>query len=90
MGATQPGNLAPAVRLSGLAWKLNRLRCMTPAEVMHRVVKAAAMRAERMGLMRCVVPAPDVTVPVRPWVHADATVDAAPYIEAAEKALAGR
>jgi heparinase II/III-like protein len=90
MGATQPGNLAPPVRLSGLAWKLNRLRCMTPAEVMHRVVQAAAMRAERMGLVRCDVPAPDIHVPVRPWVHADARVDPAPYIVAAEKVLDGR
>ncbi|HET9576904.1 MAG TPA: alginate lyase family protein [Usitatibacter sp.] len=76
--------------MSGLAWKLNRLRCMTPAEVVHRVVQAAAMRAERLGLMRCVVPAPDLCVPARPWVHADAHVDAAAYVAAADKVLAGR
>jgi hypothetical protein len=63
---------------------------MTPAEVAHRVVQAAAMRAERMGLMRTVVPAPDLSAPVKPWVHADARVDAAPYIAAADKVLAGR
>src|SRR4051812_13050595 len=90
MGAIESGNLASPVRLSGLAWKLNRLRCMTPAEVVHRVVQAAAMRAERAGLMRCIVPAPNLAVPVRPWIHADANVDAAPYIAAAERVLAGR
>src|SRR5262250_2963322 len=61
MGAPQPRNLASPVRLSGLHWKLNRLRCMTPAEIGHRVVKAAAVRAERWGFVRCVVPAPDLT-----------------------------
>ena len=90
MGATQPGNLAPPVRLSGLAWKLNRLRCMTPAEISHRVVQAAAMRVERLGLTKTVVPVPDLAVPVKPWVHADAKVDATPYVEAADRILAGR
>ena len=63
---------------------------MTPAEIGHRMVKAAAMRAERWGLARCVVPSPDLSVRARPWVHADARVDAAPYVAAAERILAGR
>jgi hypothetical protein len=75
---------------SGLAWKLNRLRCMSPAEIGHRVVKAAAMRAERWGLARCVVPAPDLAASPRPWIHADARIDARPYVAAAARVLAGR
>ena len=63
---------------------------MTPAEIGHRVVKAAAMRAERWGFVRCVVPAPDLTRAATPWIHADARVDAAPYVEAADRILAGR
>lgn len=63
---------------------------MTPAEIGHRVVKAAAMRAERWGLVRCVVPAPDLAVRARPWVHVDPRVDAAPYVAAAQRILAGR
>jgi len=92
MGAIESRNLAPAVRLNkgGLAWKLNRLRCMTPAEVAHRVVQAAAMRAERWGMMPCVVPPADLSVPVNAWVHADAKVDAAPYVAAGERVMAGR
>jgi hypothetical protein len=90
MGVTQPGNLASAIRLNGLAWKLNRLRCMTPAEIGHRVVRAAAMRAERWGFVRCVVPAPDLAVPAKPWVHVDANVDPAPYLAAADRILEGR
>jgi hypothetical protein len=74
---------------AGLAWKLNRLRCMTPAEIGHRVVKAAAMRAERWGLMRCVVPPPDLALEPRAWVHAGAKVDAARYVAAAERIVAG-
>jgi heparinase II/III-like protein len=77
-------------RFSGLAWKLNRLRCMTPAEIGHRVVKAAAMRAERWGFVRCEVPAPDLSIGARPWIHADARVDVARYVAAAERVIAGR
>jgi hypothetical protein len=91
MGAAEPRDLAPAVRLTGgLAWKLNRLRCMRPAEIGHRMVRAAAMRAERWGLVRCVVPAPDLSVRAKPWVHADARVEAGPYVAAADRILAGR
>ncbi|HSJ95605.1 MAG TPA: heparinase, partial [Myxococcota bacterium] len=74
---------------SGLAWKLNRLRCMSPAEIGHRVARAATMRAERWGLLRCVVPAPDLACAPQAWVHAGARVDAAPYAAAAERIAAG-
>ena len=63
---------------------------MTPAEIGHRVVKAAAMRAERWGFVRCVVPTPDLTRAAKPWIHTDARVDSAPYAEAADRILAGR
>ena len=75
---------------SGLAWKLNRLRCMTPAEIGHRVVKAASMRVEKLGLVRTTVPAPDLTRRAKPWVDREARVDPAPYIEAADRIAAGR
>jgi hypothetical protein len=75
---------------SGLAWKLNRLRCMTPAEIGHRVARAATMRVERMGLFDAAVPAPDLTRRAEPWIHADARIDPAPYVEAAERVASGR
>src|SRR5215831_17653961 len=91
MGATQPRDLAPAVRVSsGLAWKLNRLRCMTPAEIGHRVARAAAMQVERTGLFDTAVPAPDLAHRAAPWIHADARIDPAPYVAAAERIAAGR
>ena len=91
MVPAEPRNLAPAVRLSGgLAWKLNRLRCMTPAEIGHRVVKAAAMRAERWGFVRCIVPAPDLARAARPWIHAGVCVNPEAYLAAADRIVAGR
>jgi hypothetical protein len=94
MGTAESRNLAPAIRLKsapavGLAWKLNRLRCMTPAEIGHRVVRAATMQVERMGFGRVSVPAPDLSFEPHPWVHVDARVDAAPYVAAADRIVAG-
>ncbi len=63
---------------------------MSPAEIGHRVARAATMRAERYGLIRVVVPAADLAVTARAWVHGDAKVDVAPYVAAAERILAGR
>ena len=62
---------------------------MTPAEIGHRVVKAAAARAERWGFVRCIVPAPDLSFEPRAWIHADAKVDAAPYTAAADRIVRG-
>ena len=80
---------APALP-AGLAWKLNRLRCMTPAEIGYRVAKAAAMRVERWGLAPCNVPAADLSRRAIPWIHANVRVDPEPYVEAAERVIAGR
>jgi len=79
-----------AAAAGGLAWKLNRLRCMSAAEIGHRVVKAAATQAERWGFVRCIVPAPDLWHAPQPWIHADARVDPSAYLAAAERILAGR
>jgi hypothetical protein len=76
--------------VSSLAWKWNRLRCMTPAEVGHRVAKAAAMRFERWGIGAFEVPAPDLSRRAKPWIRADAGLDASVYIAAAERVAAGR
>jgi len=63
---------------------------MTPAEIGHRVVKAAATRAERWGFVRCLVPAADLSQYASPWIHAEARVNPAPILAAAERILAGR
>ncbi|HEY2628655.1 MAG TPA: alginate lyase family protein [Usitatibacter sp.] len=75
---------------AGLAWKLNRLRCMSTAEIGHRVARAAVGRAERWGFVRCWVPPARLSNRAKPWVHADAGVDALPYVAAADRVLDGR
>ncbi|HLX81841.1 MAG TPA: alginate lyase family protein [Burkholderiales bacterium] len=73
-----------------LRWRLNRLRCMTPAEVLHRAARLAAAQAERAGWLGAgAEPAPDRLAPLRPWVHAAPGVDPAPYFAAADRIVAG-
>lgn len=94
MGAVESRNLAPSVRVglgASLAWKLNRLRCMSPAEIGHRVARAASMHVERLGLAgRVNVPAPDLGKRAEPWVQREARMNPLPYVEQAERILAGR
>jgi len=72
-------------------WRLNRLRCMTPAEVSHRLLRALSMQAERAGLLGSeVVPPPDLEPTPHAWVRAPEGVDAARYLAAAERIAAGR
>ncbi len=62
---------------------------MTAAEVGHRVVKAAAMRFERMRPGAAEVPAPDLSRRASPWIRADASFDARAYAAAADRVAAG-
>ena len=93
MDASQPGNLAPDLRPGlkhKLEWRWNRLRCMTPAEVLHRVLRAAQARAERAGWLRApLAPQADLSARAEPWVHADAAVDASRYVAAADRIADG-
>jgi len=64
---------------------------MTPLEIAHRTLRAMQARAERSGLVRApAVPAPNLAIAAKPWVHADAAIDAAPYVAAARRAADGR
>ena len=93
MDASEPRNLAP--RLSSglkrkLAWRLNRLRCMTPAEVANRVLRALQARAERSGLFGARrVPEPDLAVSANPWISTEPKVNAKPYLAAADRISQG-
>ena len=72
-------------------WRLNRLRCMTPMEVSHRLLRTLSMHAERIGLLGSeAVPRPDLTSTPRPWVHATVKVDARRYLAAADRVAAGK
>src|SRR5437667_2995610 len=74
-----------------LLWRLNRLGCMTRAEIRHRLLRTMKIRAERWGLLGSdVVPPPDLAQATRLWIHAKARVDAAPYLAAADRLAAGK
>ncbi|HEX5613216.1 MAG TPA: hypothetical protein VFX67_11215, partial [Burkholderiales bacterium] len=91
-GAAAPAAVAGADSLAArLRWRWNRLRCMSPAEVAHRVFRLAAMQAERaraFGPQR--IPAPQLGKPAGAWVPALPEVDPEPYLVAARRIAAGR
>ena len=93
MDAYQPRNLAAGLspKLSRkLAWRLNRLRCMTPAEIASRVLRVMQARAERQGWIGArSVPAPELAARANPWVFADGKVDAKAYVAAADRVVEG-
>ncbi|HEX6691679.1 MAG TPA: hypothetical protein VF110_11090, partial [Burkholderiales bacterium] len=93
MDASEPRNLAAGLAPSlkrKLAWRLNRLRCMTPAEVANRMLRALQARAERSGLLAVrSVPEPDLGVSSNPWHRCDPGVQPQPYIAAAERIRSG-
>lgn len=74
------------------SWRFNRLRCMTPVEISHRVMRALSANAERIGLFfgPQSVPVPDLAVGTRCWIHAAAGVDVARYTAAADRVAAGK
>ena len=72
-------------------WLLNRLRLMSPPEMLWRARQSVARRAGRAGLG--LVPAPpryDPSRPVRAFVAVPPGIDAAPVLAAADAVLAGR
>ena len=93
MGTAESRNLASALRLNVLnekvLWRINRLRTMSPAEIGHRMVQAAHVRAEAWGFARCVVPPPDLSRRSRPWIDRQARVDREAYCLAAERIVSG-
>jgi heparinase II/III-like protein len=76
-------------RLEKLLWRLNRLRCMTPAEVGHRVVRLARAQAERLGASGA-VPEADLSAAPEPWIRAPSIADAGPVLAAAARVASGR
>ena len=93
MDASEPRNLAPGLPPGlkrKLAWRLNRLRCMTPAEVANRVVRLVQARAEGAGLLAARgVPEPDLNAVANVWVFRDGNVKAQPYRAAADRICEG-
>src|SRR5258706_6774129 len=97
LDASEPRNLAPdllgkRVALSPkLAWRLNRLRRMSPAEIAYRVLRAVQARAERSRFSSSrEVPEPDLGYRAAPWIHAGARVEAPRYIATADRIAEGK
>jgi len=87
----RPLHLLSASVMKQVLWYVNRLRCMAPEEIRHRVLRALAMRVERWRLEGSQpVPPPNLAHSFRPWIHAPVKADAAPYLAAAERIAAGR
>jgi hypothetical protein len=75
--------------MTALAWKLNRVRCMSAAEIAHRITKAAVTQVERLGLRRLHIPAPDLAFTPTAWIDAAPRVETLPYVDAADRFAAG-
>ena len=83
--------LAPPPALAGVIWHINRLRCMSPAEVGYHLRRRATAQAERLGLIGpSTVPEPDLTRVSVPWISVPTGIDPAPYLAAADRLVAGR
>jgi len=91
--ASQPRNLAPDLpeRLKRKPrWLLNRLRCMTPLEVAHRLLRALQAHAGRSALLGGRdAPAPDLAAPFTAWIRPAAALDAPAYLAAADRIAEG-
>src|SRR6185295_15228418 len=86
--------LAPEAADAGLVqwlrWRHNRLRCMQPAEIPHRLARLARALAERSRLLPAgAVPAPDRAPVSHPWVRAAPGIGAAAYVKAADRIASG-
>lgn len=81
----------PSALARKLAWRLNRLRCMSPAEIVYRLGRSLQAQAERLLLpLQGEAPLPDLEREGRPWIWPQVPVAPAPYLAAAERILAGR
>ncbi len=77
--------------MSGLLWKINRLRTMDPAEIVHRVAQLVHGKVQSLGLGLASTP----TAPTGSsgkWITpcAPTAYDTPRYIQAADRILAGR
>lgn len=80
-----------AEHMAALRWRMNRLRCMTPGEIVHRLGRLARLHAERLALFVAArVPAPNLTLRGTPWIAVPPGINGAPYVAAAERVLNGR
>lgn len=86
-----PQSSAVAKTVNWLAWRLNRLRCMSTAEIGHRLWRAVAAQGERWGVIGSArVPPADLTQKSVAWIGVPANLEPAPYLAAADRLAAGK
>ena len=71
-------------------WYLNRLRCMEPAEIPHRIARALTARVEHLVAWESAAPQPNLAAPEAPWICITPAVDSAAYLAAADRIVAGK
>lgn len=77
--------------LAALRWRFNRLRCMTAAEIGHRLGDLTKFQAERLLLpLARQVPEPDLECAPVAWIHVGHDIRPAPYLAAAERLAQGK
>jgi len=86
----EPEAAGGPTRAQALRWRVNRLRCMRPAELPFRVARSIAAYLEPLALRCGHVPAADRAPSGVRWVHVPEGLDPAPYLAAAERIVAGR
>ncbi|HJR71295.1 MAG TPA: hypothetical protein VKA43_14730, partial [Gammaproteobacteria bacterium] len=64
------GSIASGAGIPSARWYLNRLRCMQPKEIPHRIARALTARVEHLVPWESVAPAPNLAAPETPWICA--------------------
>src|SRR5213082_3347730 len=72
-----------------LLWRLNRLRCMSPAELPYRAARLIAAHVESIAPRRRSIPPMDRDPWSRRWVHVPEGLDPAPYVAEADRIASG-
>lgn len=74
-----------------IAWRFKRLRCMSAAEIGHRIREAALAHLQRRGLLTAArAPEADASLEAPRWIAPAPALSPAAYVAAAESIAAGR
>ena len=85
----EPEAVNGRTRAQALRWRINRLRCMRPAELPFRLARSITAHLEPIAPHRSRVPPADRAAAADRWVHVPEGLDAAPYLAAANRIVAG-
>ena len=75
--------------MAGLSWYVNRLKLMSPAEIVSRTSRTLMNGLQRAGFFMVADPPAARFQRAPQWLWTDATLEPGPYIEAAAEVIAG-